>query len=74
MRRHLKCQSWNRVRHPELWSIQTRATKKHDSPLVRLFSFVGLAGLTAISLGYPHLDVSFKRTSQVDIPVSVDVV
>ena len=38
------------------------------------FSFVGLAGLTAIGLGYPGHELSFKRTNQLNIPMSVDVV
>jgi hypothetical protein len=31
-------------------------------------------GLATISLGYLHHEPSFKRTNQLDIPVSVDVV
>ena len=36
--------------------------------------FYGLAGLDAISLEYRHIEMSFKRTRQLDIPASVDVV
>jgi hypothetical protein len=39
-----------------------------------IFFGSGLAGLTAIGLAYPHLEVSFKRTRQLFIPASVDVV
>jgi hypothetical protein len=33
-----------------------------------------IAGLVTVSLGYPHQELSFKRTRQLDIPVSVDAV
>jgi len=33
-----------------------------------------LAGLDAIDFGYPYLEASFKRTKQLFIPASVDVV
>ena len=66
----LKRQAKNRVRHTRPWSIPPRATKNHNSPLVGLFSF-GLAQLTAIRAGYRYIEMSFKRTNKLDIPVSV---
>jgi hypothetical protein len=33
-----------------------------------------LAGLGIIDLGYPNQGAFFKRTNQLDIPVTVDVV
>jgi len=55
-------------------AIPPRATKNLDSPLGGLLLFSGLAGVGAIKLRYPHQEVSFKRTRQLFIPASVDVV
>jgi hypothetical protein len=45
-------------------SLPPRVTKNLNSPLVGLFSFKGVAGLGAISLGYRYIEPSFKGTDQ----------
>ena len=38
------------------------------------FFIWSLLGLNVVSLGYPHHELSFKRTNQLFIPASADVV
>ena len=63
----------SRVRHLGPGSIPPRATKKHQNHLRVVFSFWGLVGLGAISLGYRYIEPSFNRTNQIGILVAVDV-
>jgi hypothetical protein len=46
----------------------------NNALLMRGIFFSSLAGFDAIGLGYPHQEPSFKRTHQLFIPASVDVV
>ena len=52
-----------------------RETKSQIMPCsCGAFSLSGLVGLNATSLEYSHQEMSFKRTRQLGIPASVDVV
>ena len=46
----------------------------NNALLMRGIFFWGLAGVDAIRAGYPHHELSFKRTYQLDILVPVNAV
>ena len=63
-----------RVRHPRPWFDSAPGHQETPKPPSGGFFICGLAGLGAISLGYPHQELSFKRTNQLSIPALVNVV